>query len=294
MLPNSSTPVYAAFDSIVARVVRLSLVMVALFSVMAPTVASPAQAVVVSASSKSADQSSSKKPSKKDQELSSSLQGLTGTPFNNDMVDGAGFIDKMIAAAESSKDYSFDYTMKVFKDRKTIVEQGVFYFKQKPRMIRLEETGSYKKGSVAILGANGKVKAHMGGGMKMFVVELDPDSNMLKSANGFPMTDSDFSSLSQALKSYLKKGVTAQVTREAFDMKAEHDRVFVLELRKNKDTSKIWKRVAVSSRTHLPVQWWDYDDDGELWSHANWDGFKPNQQLADSLFNIKNDSDSNG
>ncbi len=275
---------YSAFNGAFARLLRLALVMVALFSIVAPTLAAPAQGAV-----SGADTSSGKKPNKKEQELTSSLQGLTGSPFNSDMVDGAGFIDKMISSAASYNNYSFDFTMKVFKDKKTVVEEGIFYFKQKPRMIRLEETGSFKKGSVAILGANGKVKAHMGGGMKMFVVELDPNNAMLRSANGFPMTDSDFISLGQALKSYLKQGVTSQVTREAFDMKAEHDRVFVLELRKTKDTSKLWKRVAVSARTHLPLQWWDYDDDGDLWSHANWNDFKPNQQLADSLFNIKND-----
>ncbi len=280
---------YSTLDSISARALRLSLVVVALFSIVAPTMASPAHGAMVASSD-----TSSKKPSKKELELSDSLQGLTGSPFNNDMVDGSGFIDKMIASANSYKSYSFDYTMKVFKDKKTIVEQGIFYFKQSPRMIRLEETGSFKKGSVAILGANGKVKAHMGGSMKMFVVELDPSSNMLRSANGFPMTDSDFSSLSTALKNYLKQGVTSQVTREAFEMKAEHDRVFILELRKKSDPSKLWKRVAISARTHLPVQWWDYDDSGELWSHANWNDFKPNQQLADSLFNIKNDDNSAG
>lgn len=283
---------YSTLDSIFVRALRLSLVVVALLSIVAPTLASPAQGAMVG--SVDSSKSQNKRPSKKELELSSSLQGLTGSPFNNDMVDGSGFIDKMIASADSYKNYSFDYSMKVFKDKKTIVEEGVFYFKQKPRMIRLEETGSFKKGSVAILGANGKVKAHMGGSMKMFVVELDPNSNMLRSANGFPMTDSDFSSLSAALKTYLKQGVTSQVTREAFDLKSENDRVFILELRKTKDPSKLWKRVAVSARTHLPVQWWDYDDDGNLWSHANWNDFKPNQQLADSLFNIKNDDDSSG
>ena len=79
-------------------------------------------------------------------------------------------------------------------------------------------------------------------------------------------------------------------------MKAEHDKVYILELRKPHDPDKIWKRVAVSSRTHLPLQWWDYDDDGELWSHANWDDFRPNQQLADSLFDMggKTDKDNAG
>lgn len=227
-----------------------------------------------------------KAPGKREQELSASLKGLSGIPFDNDMVDGANFIDKMLAAADSYHDYSFEFTMKVFKDRKTVSEAGVFYFK-KPRLIRLEETGDYKRGAVAVLTANGKVQAHLGGGLKMFTVELDPNNNMLKSANGHPMIESDFFSLATALKQYLKQGVVSQITREAFDMKAEHDRVFVLEMRKAKDPSKIWKRVAVSARTHLPVQWWDYDDDGDLWSHANWSDFKPNQQLADSLFDIK-------
>lgn len=275
------------------RILRLMLMTLVVLSLSTPSLASPAEGAVGGATDpiQDKDKVKSGKQAKKEQELSASLQGLTVSAFNSEMVDGAGFIDKMVSSADSYQNYSFDYTMKVFKGKKTIVEQGVFYFK-KPRLIRLEETGDFKKGSVAILGPNGKVKAHMGGSFKMFVVELDPGSNMLKSANGHPMVESDFTSLAQALKHFLKTGVTSQVTKEAFEMKAEHDRVYILELRKTHDQTKIWKRVAVSSRTHLPVQWWDYDDDGNLWSHANWDSFKPNQQLADSIFSMKGDKDS--
>jgi outer membrane lipoprotein-sorting protein len=273
-------------------VLRSVLAFAILLLLTAPSMASSAQGAIVSpdlvAKSKPVQ-----KPGKTADEISTSLQGLTDSPFNNDMVDGAAFIDKMLAATEAYRDYSFDYTMKVFKGKKTVLEQGVFYFKKQPRLIRLEETGDYKHGAVAVLGANGKVKAHLGGGMKMFVVELDPSSNMLRSANGHPMTDSDFHSLAVALKSFLKQGYSSQVTREAFDLKVEHERVFVVELRKVTDQSKIWKRIAVSARTHLPVQWWDYTDDGALWSHATWDGFKPNQQLADSVFSIDGDKDKN-
>jgi len=280
-------------DNKLARLARFFLTLIICFSLTAPSLASPAQGAVGPVLTAQQKDTGAKPPrtGSKDEELSGSLQGLSGSAFNSDMVDGAGFIDKMVAASDSYHDYSFGYTMKVFKNKKTIVEQGVFYFK-KPRLIRLEETGDYKRGAVAILGANGKVKAHLGGGLKMFVVELDPSSNMLKSANGHPMIESDFYSLSMALKQFLKEGVTSQVTRDAFDMKTEHDRVFILELRKTKTPSKLWKRVAVSAKTHLPVQWWDYEDDGDLWSHANWDSFKPNQQLADSLFNINGDKDS--
>ncbi|MBX9668010.1 MAG: hypothetical protein K2X93_10345 [Candidatus Obscuribacterales bacterium] len=261
------------------RIFRLVVMPLVVLSLSTSSLASRAEgAVGVVTDPTQQDKPKSSKQAKKDQELSSSLQGLTISAFNSEMVDGAGFVDKMVSSADSYQNYSFDYTMKVFKGKKTIVEQGVFYFK-KPRLIRLEETGDFKKGSVAILGPNGKVKA------------LDADSNMLKSANGHPMVESDFTSLAQALKHFLKTGVTCQVTKEAFDMKAAHDKVYILELRKSHDQTKIWKRVAVSSRTHLPLQWWDYDDDGNLWSHANWDSFKPNQQLADSIFNIKGDKD---
>ncbi len=289
---NTRAKSWQLFDNIGKdwlRIFRLVVMTLVVLSLSTSSLASRAEGAVGVVKDPT-QQPKSSKQAKKDQELSSSLQGLTISAFNSEMVDGAGFVDKMVSSADSYQNYSFDYTMKVFKGKKTIVEQGVFYFK-KPRLIRLEETGDFKKGSVAILGPNGKVKAHMGGSFKMFVVELDADSNMLKSANGHPMVESDFTSLAQALKHFLKTGVTCQVTKEAFDMKAEHDKVYILELRKSHDQTKIWKRVAVSSRTHLPLQWWDYDDDGNLWSHANWDSFKPNQQLADSIFNIKGDKE---
>lgn len=261
--------------------VRLLLIVVAV-SLTAPSMASPAEGVV----GRMVAKTDAKTP-----ELSSGLDGLTGSAFSSDMVDGAGFIEKMLAASDSLSDYSFEYTMNVFKNKKTVVEEGVFYFK-KPHLIRLEETGDYKRGAVAILGVNGKVKAHLGGGLKMFVVELEPASNLLRSANGHPMVESDFHSLSMALKQFLRQGVVSQVTKDAVELKQERDRVFILELRRANAPAKLWKRVAVSARTHLPVQWWDYDDDGDLWSHATWNSFKPNQQLADSLFDINGDKDS--
>lgn len=269
---------------------RSLLIVVCVLSMTAPSMASPAQGAVGNVDS--AEQAKPAKATVKNaDEITSALQGMSGSPFAPDMIDGAAYIDKMLAAADSYHDYSFNFTMKVFKGKKTTVEQGVFYFK-KPRLIRLEENGDYKRGAVAILGNNGKVKAHLGGGLKMFVVELEPSNNMLRSANGHPMVESDYHSLAVALKQFLKQGYVSQVTREAYDMKEEHDKVFIVEIRKATDQSKIWKRIAVSARTHLPVQWWDYDDDGNLWSHANWNGFKPNQQLADSLFTIDGDKDS--
>ncbi|MBX9695291.1 MAG: hypothetical protein K2Z81_23095, partial [Cyanobacteria bacterium] len=132
---------------------------------------------------------------------------------------------------------------------------------------------------------DGKVKAHMGGGLSFFVVDLDPDSKLLKSVNGHPMVESDFSSLAGALRSYIKLGHNAQVTKEPVQIDGHPQDVHLVEIRKVE--GRVWKKIAVDSNTFLPVQWWDYSDNGDLWSHASWVDFKPNQNLPDELFSIK-------
>lgn len=259
------------------RLSRFLFSFVLVVSLFIPCAPSPAAGAITK------DNGSKKSENK---ELMTSLQGLPESKFSDDMIDGASFIEKMTAAADSYQDYSFDYIMKVFKDKKTVLEKGVLYYK-KPGMMRLEETGDYKHGAVAALGPNNKVQAHLGGGLKLFVVELPPNSNLLRSANGYPMVDSDFKSLGQALKKFLKEGYKSLVTKTAVEMRGQTDNVFILELHKGSIDGPLWKRVAVNGRTHLPVEWWDYSDDGTLWSHATWDNFKPNQNLPDHIFSLK-------
>ncbi|MCA9802408.1 MAG: hypothetical protein KC777_10495 [Cyanobacteria bacterium HKST-UBA02] len=202
-----------------------------------------------------------------------------------DKVDGRAFIERMNKAADDMDSYSFNYTMRVFKDKKTVVEKGDFYYKQ-PGLIRLEEKGPYKKGAVAILGSNGKVKAHLGGGLKLFVVELDPESGLLRSANGHPMVQCDLKSLARALRTFVKQGVKTHVTKNPIDLGAGSSSVHILDLHRS---GKLWKRVAVDSGTLLPVKWWDYNDEGSLHSFATWEKLATNQVLSDKLFTMKGD-----
>lgn len=199
-----------------------------------------------------------------------------------EMIDGKAFVQDMFEAADKYNDYSFKYTMKVYKKSKPIVEEGVFTYK-KPGLIRLEETGQYKKGAVAVLGPDGKVRAHLGGMLKAFVAELPADSGMLRSANGHPMVQSDFKSLAKALKDFIKDGVTTKVTKAPTTLEGKSESVYVLELYKD----KLWKKVHVSSKTKLPAEWWDYSDNGNLWSYATWNSVKANQGIADNFFNVK-------
>jgi len=206
---------------------------------------------------------------------------------NSDYVNAAPFIERMLKAADSYKDYVFEYEMTNYKGKK-LIEKGKFYFK-KPRMMRLEEVGSFRKGSIAVMGSGGKIKAKPGGAFSFMTVDLAPSSDYLRSANGYPMVDSDLSSLAQALKTFIEKdSCVARVTENTVQSSSNApSQVYMLEVYHGANfEGEIFKRVAIDPKSMLPVEWWDYID-GKLSSHSIWNNFKGNVGLADDVFTIK-------
>lgn len=206
---------------------------------------------------------------------------------NSDYVNAAPFIERMLKAADSYKDYVFEYEMTNYKGKK-LIEKGKFYFK-KPRMMRLEEVGSFRKGSIAVMGSGGKIKAKPGGALSFMTVDLAPSSDYLRSANGYPMVDSDLSSLAQALKTFIEKdSCVARVTENTVQSTSNApSQVYMLEVYHGSNfEGEIFKRVAIDPKSMLPVEWWDYID-GKLSSHSIWNNFKGNVGLADDVFTIK-------
>ena len=104
------------------------------------------------------------------------------------MKDGQALISTMCADAEKLNDYSLVFETIIFKKGESISEKGNLYFK-KPKLMRLEETGDYKKGSVAVLGKDGKVRAHAGGLIKFVTLTMDPSDKQLNAANGDRMEE---------------------------------------------------------------------------------------------------------
>lgn len=215
------------------------------------------------------------------------MASVTGaSPFTKEMSDGAPFIDRMVHTAQALQDYSFEYQMKVMKD-KPITEKGTLYFKKPPKLMRLEVTGGKRQGAVAILSKDGKVRAKPTGIPFLNVVTLSPDSRFLQSPNGYPMVDSDFLSLAQALKDFLGQGIRSRVTDTPVAVPSTTARVHVLEMYKR--DGGIYKRVFVDANSLLPLEWYDYED-GKLYTISNWSNLKLNQGLSDSLFNIKGEN----
>jgi outer membrane lipoprotein-sorting protein len=201
---------------------------------------------------------------------------------STNMADGVQFMDKCLQASESYNDYSFDYTQIVNKSSGTVTEKGTLWLK-KPNLLKVVVRSGPHAGSVAVLQANGKVKAHGGGAIKFFSVELSPDSGYLKSANGWPMVKSDFSSIWKAMQGYAKEGCPCKVTSSPVKEPTQSQDVDVLEMTKD---GQMYKRALVDPATHLPVEWWDYQN-GKVYAHSVWNDFKGNQGLADDIFTIK-------
>lgn len=214
-------------------------------------------------------------------EARTSAGGSISTVTTADNTDGKPFIDKCLNASDSYSDYTFNYVQHVSKGS-GVTEKGTVCVK-KPGMLKCEVKAGPNSGSVAIL-KDGVVHAHPGGIFKVFTVALKPDDSRLKSANGWPMVESDFSSIWRAMQKYAKDGCPSKVSAEPVSVPSQSMNVLVLEM--TKANGQMYKRAFIDPKTTLPVEWWDYVD-GKIYAHSNWTDFKGNQGLSETFFTMK-------
>jgi outer membrane lipoprotein-sorting protein len=218
-------------------------------------------------------------------ELSGTASGLSHAAQASETKDGAGTVDKWLSSAQALQDYSFNFSMTVFKKSGQVTEAGLLFFKE-PRLLRIEIKKGPKAGSVAVLQSDGKVRGHMGGALKLFSATLSPDSSMLKSENGWPMVKSDYVSLAEAVESYIRQDkCVAKVSDSPATVDGHAD---VYDWTLNHADGTLFKRALFNAQTGQPVEWWDYVD-GKLFAHSVWTDFKYNQALTDKQFTLKGD-----
>lgn len=200
-----------------------------------------------------------------------------------EMKDGEAFIHNMHKEANQLNDYTLTFEMRTFKKHETVVEGGKLYFK-KPKLMRLEETGEFQKGAVAVIGKDGKARAHPGGISKFVTLTLSPDNKMLNAANGDRLEDCDFVSLALMLKGHLERGAQSRVSAKPVTASGLTEPVHVLEVFRPNNPKDVIKRVYVDPKSHLPVRWDDYDYKDPCLS--TWKDVKTNVGLADDLFKL--------
>lgn len=204
-------------------------------------------------------------------------------PLVEPMKEASAFIETMGKEVDRLNDYSLLFETKTFKSRSSITEAGKLYFK-KPKMMRIEETGEFNKGSVAVIQKDGKARAKGGGITGLVVLTLKPDDKMLDAANGDKMEDSDLASLVRILKERLKGGQIARVSEKPITVAGVFEPAYILELFKASDPKTCLKRVWVNPSTYLPMRWDDYDYKDPCLS--TWKDVKGNVGLSDDLFKL--------
>ena len=204
-------------------------------------------------------------------------------PLVEPMKEASAFIENMGKEVDRLNDYSLLFETKTFKPGSSVTEAGRLYFK-KPKMMRIEETGEFNKGSVAVIQKDGKARAKGGGITGLVVLTLKPDDKMLDAANGDKMEDSDLASLVRILKDRLKGGQTARVSEKPVTVAGVSEPAYILELFKASDPKTCLKRVWVHPSTYLPVRWDDYDYKDPCLS--TWKDVKGNVGLSDDFFKL--------
>lgn len=204
-------------------------------------------------------------------------------PLVEPMRDGTAFIETMAQKVEKLNDYSLLFETRSFKKGSTVVDAGKLYFK-KPKMMRVEETGEFNRGSVAVIQKDGKARAKGGGIAGLVVLTLSPSDKTLDAANGDKMEDSDFASLVRVLKERLRSGQAARVSEKPVTAGGVGEPSYVLELYKSNEPKVCTKRIWVHATSYLPVRWDDYDYKTPCLS--TWKDVKANMGLSDELFKL--------
>lgn len=198
--------------------------------------------------------------------------------------DGFEFLKEMSDAANALKTYTFQSEQIVFKGNKSVREKVNFYFK-KPKLIRAEEVGDYKKGSVAVLQKNGTVRGHLGGLLSKITASVAADSEWVQGANGYPLVDSDFYSMSQVMVNFVKNGKKSLVTGSPVKAAGQPKPVYIIELYTDASKKQLMKRAYIDPENLLPLEWFDYKD-GKLFAHTIWRNLRLNTDLNDSIFQL--------
>ncbi len=195
-------------------------------------------------------------------------------------VDGVAIFRELDSKFKQIKDYEFESTLVTFKNGRKLAESGRFFFKS-PNLVRFEVAeGSSRGGSIVVRQPDGKVKARGGGFFSHIVIGLSPDSKMLRSANGYNILKSDFSSLLVDTLKNLKSSQRCLATSSPVEYPGL-GRVDLLEVLEADGLCQ--QRVALDTKTRLPLEWVLFTN-GKILSITTFQHMQVNTSLSADLF----------
>lgn len=206
-------------------------------------------------------------------------------PAGTQTEDGSAYYATALHGAQQLNDYVVDSAVYTYKgSSKPIIETCKFYFK-KPGFIRVEvQKAGSKSGSILVVGADHQIQAKPGSFFKFMKLDLSPNSNLLKTANGFSLLKCDFATLMMNMKNQADvahcRCVLAKLpTNDGPNSAKVRHLEFVLP------SNVVLQRIAFDDRTKLPIEWSIFKR-GHLFSTSVWSNVKLNPGLADTVFTL--------
>jgi outer membrane lipoprotein-sorting protein len=175
---------------------------------------------------------------------------------------------------DSIKDYQYQINYVRSRNGAKSIE-GYNYFFKRPNLIRLEVTAGKDKGSLAILTASGKVRAHSGGMLGIFTVTMEPNDKRLQDEDGYTIADSGLQKIIKEMESKLAGNSSTVV-------ELDHDKkLYQLQI----ERGSFHDQILVDMQTSLPMEWLTTQN-GQFYGKSEWRNWQINIGLADSLFQL--------
>ena len=133
---------------------------------------------------------------------------------------------------------------------------------------------------------DGRIRVSGGSKLRFLKMNVDPDSRVLQTPNGFNVIKSDFASLFASVNAALTSGSKAKVSPTPISINRFKQNVTIVQLLKpEKGAEQLTDRIFIDPQTYAPVEW-DIFRNGNRYSVAMFDNFNTNLGLPDDQFNL--------
>ena len=200
--------------------------------------------------------------------------------------DGRGLVERIYKSLLDLKDYKFESILYMCKPAPQESGAGTYFFK-KPNLIRLQiKSHGLKDGTVVVRQSDGRIRVAGGPKLRFLKMNVDEDSRVLQTPNGYNVVKSDFASLFGEVAAALSTGSKAQTTTAPISLSRFKQNVTVLQLIKPESgEDQITDRIFIDPQTDTPLEW-DLFRNGNRYSITVFENFNSNIGLQDEQFKL--------
>ncbi len=181
------------------------------------------------------------------------------------------------------EDYrSYSYVMKANHDDDSHIDLILRYYYMAPGFVRMEMIKPFRGAVIAYDPERGTAHVRPFGGVKSFVLELEPGSRLIRGPQDHRVDESDILTLLRTVKDLARKGEVVVNKRKG---------IIVITVR-GKGGHVVRKRIGsfvlqFKERGFIPIYAASYDEEGEFIEEVFFEDFKSPLPLGKDFFDLK-------